>query len=522
MTSAQNEAVSGVGSWFQTADRRVADDQLRSLREATVVTIDSTLPVSPPAGPDVVGDDPGSNPAEAAARERSRWRHPSMGVPRGDQWSRLTFALDPALPVLLFRIGHYPLHHGTVGAIRSLGRGGVPVFAVTEDRYTPAALSRYLTGRVDFPSCGAEPQHELLDRLVELGRTIDCRPVLMCTDDEAAVLVAEGAERLREHFVLPDVPPALVRQLASKRGLHQLCGQLGVPTPATWFPTGTAELEHIVDETSYPVIVKNTDPWTRLTRAAVTGSTIVADRAELLELASTWREPFCGLVQEYLPDESSEDWIVHGYWGTDDEAHVAFSGRKLRSWPPRFGATAYAEVQCNEVLLAASRALCGQIGYRGIFDMDWRWDRRSGRYFLLDFNPRLGAQFRLFEDDVGIDVVRAMHLDLSGRAVPGGGQVDGERFVVENLDLAARRAYRRLDRVVAPSGGPAQGAGALETSSPSRGPRLAWFASDDLLPVVSFAIRQLAMSVTSRLRAVFGSARRRPRRPTAPSRRSES
>jgi hypothetical protein len=31
----------------------------------------------------------------------------------------------------------------------------------------------------------------------------------------------------------------------------------------------------------------------------------------------------------------------------------------------------------------------------------------------LDFNPRVGAQFRLFEDDAGSDVVRALHLDLA-------------------------------------------------------------------------------------------------------------
>ncbi len=373
------------------------------------------------------------------ARQAARYRHPATGIARGDHRSRLSFELDPNLPVLLFRIGHYPLHHGTVGAIRSLGRAGVPVFAVTEDRFTPAATSRYLTRRIEFPSSGSEPQATLLERLIDVGRQMGTKPLLMCTDDEAAVLVGEGGAVLREHFVLPDVPPDLPRQLASKRGLHELCQLHGVVTPRTRFPNTWDELRSAVAELQFPVVVKNSDPWLRLTRPAVSGSTMVRAWSALDEVARDWREPFCGLVQEYLPDDSSEDWIVHGYWGSDAESTAVFTGRKLRSWPPHFGATAYARVESNDDLVGLTRRLCEQLGYRGIFDLDWRFDRRTGRYNLLDFNPRLGAQFRLFEDDAGVDVVRAMHLDLSGRALPPGRQRDGERFMVENLHLASRR-----------------------------------------------------------------------------------
>ncbi|MFM8856879.1 MAG: hypothetical protein ACKOI2_06680 [Actinomycetota bacterium] len=50
--------------------------------------------------------------------------------------------LDTSVPALIAKVGHYPVHHGGLGAIRSLARWGVPVYAVTEDRWTPAARSR--------------------------------------------------------------------------------------------------------------------------------------------------------------------------------------------------------------------------------------------------------------------------------------------------------------------------------------------------------------------------------------------
>ena len=68
-------------------------------------------------------------------------------------------------------------------------------------------------------------------------------------------------------------------------------------------------------------------------------------------------------------------------------------------------------------------------------DLDYRLDKRDGSYNLLDFNPRIGAQFRVFEDRGGVDVVRALHLDLTGRGIRSGPQIEGRAFISEVHDL---------------------------------------------------------------------------------------
>jgi predicted ATP-grasp superfamily ATP-dependent carboligase len=95
------------------------------------------------------------------------------------------------------------------------------------------------------------------------------------------------------------------------------------------------------------------------------------------------------------------------------------------------------------VLRRKSEELFEALSYRGIMDLDYRLDKRDGQYKLLDFNPWVGSQFRLFEDAGGIDVVRALHLDLTGRPVPHHPQMDGRAFILENHDLLARWVYRR-------------------------------------------------------------------------------
>ncbi|MFD9204568.1 ATP-grasp domain-containing protein, partial [Streptomyces anthocyanicus] len=110
----------------------------------------------------------------------------------------------------------------------------------------------------------------------------------------------------------------------------------------------------------------------------------------------------------------------------------------------------------NPAVRGPAERLVAQLGYRGIFDLDFRRDGTSGAYHLLDFNPRPGAQFRLFADGAGLDVVRALHLDLTHRPLPSPVPLPGRTFVVENYaPLSA--AFRR-------------------------GTELAWHARDDLAP----------------------------------------
>jgi predicted ATP-grasp superfamily ATP-dependent carboligase len=377
------------------------------------------------------------------------------------------------------RIGHYPLHHGTVGAIRSLGRLGVPVYAVVEDLFAPAARSRHLAGRFYWQTSGREAPDELVQGLLRIGRMIGGRPILVTTDDEAAVLVAEQADRLRPSFILPATPPRLPRQLAGKHSLHWLCVEHGIPTPFSARPRSAADALDIADTIGFPVVLKNDEPWLRLTRPAVASTTLVRDRLELRRVVASWSDMPSVIIQEYVPRERAHDWIAHAYFGEEVEHGVIFTGRKLRSWPPHAGVTTYAYTHLNAEVSRLTREVCRKAGFRGICDLDWRFDSLSGEYKLLDFNPRLGAQFRLFEREDGVDVVRALHLDLTGRDVPPGRQVDGRRYIVENLDVPAAIAYRR--------------SGELEAIPlPCSHTELAWCAADDPVPAVLGCVRSLA------------------------------
>ncbi|MET8970057.1 carboxylate--amine ligase [Streptomyces hydrogenans] len=386
--------------------------------------------------------------------------------------------LDPTVPALLAKVGAYPQHHGGLGVVRTLGRAGVTVHAVVEDRLTPVALSRHLSRAFVRPTTGLEPQDALVAALLDVGRAVGTPCVPVPTDDEAAILLAEHAEVLAECFLLPRVDPGLPRLLAGKASLHALCEELGVAAPRSRVPADRDELVDAGRELGFPVVLKNRDAWTRLRDPAVGGTTAVRDERGLLDRFAPGVLPPL-LVQEYIPREWAEDWITHLYCGTGGEPRVAFTGLKLRSWPPHAGVTTRAVALANPALARLAEDLVRRIGYSGAADLDWRYDRRDERYKLVDFNPRTGAQFRLFENTDGVDVVRAMHLDLTGREVPPRPQAEGRVFVAGQLDLPSVLAWLREEHRLPPA------------LLPGPGTERAWLSGEDPLPAAVEAVRFL-------------------------------
>jgi D-aspartate ligase len=395
--------------------------------------------------------------------------------------ARQRVELDRSVPALLLKLGNYPLHHGGVGVVRSLGRCGVDVYAVTEGRFTPAACSRHLRGRFSWPTTGSEDPAELAEGLHGIAKAIGRPAVLVPTDDEGAVAVSElGAEPgLADDFLFPQCDdPGLPRRVASKEGLFRVCAEHGIPTPMTRFPESLAEVEEYAAHGAFPVVVKNRDPFERHRHPTVRSSTVVETPDRLRAMALDWDEAPSLILQEYVPRQTAEDWVVHAWWpgpGAPDDGTL-FTGVKLRSWPPHAGFTTAGRARWNCELAGLARKLFDAVGFRGIADLDWRLDLRDGRYKLVDFNPRVGAQFRLFEDEAGLDVVRAQHLALTGRVAPRAAFPEGRAFVVEDFDYAARVAYRG-DR----TDGPAPDCRVPSTEH-------GWFALDDPLPVLPMLV----------------------------------
>lgn len=366
--------------------------------------------------------------------------------------------LDTRVPAVVLRIDRNPFHHGTLGAVRSLGRAGVEVHVVADSAGSPVRRSRYVRQLHSPPPPGASP-NDILAVLRRVADRIGRPAVLVPMDDACAIATARLRDDLAPSYLLPATDGALAERVADKAELAAVCASADVPHPVTLIPDGPDGAADAARRLGLPLVAKWSRPWLLPAGSGLRSTALVRSEQQARELYLRTGEAGSRLLlQAYLPPGEDRDWFFHGYADRSGTVRAGGPGRKQLAWPRGAGLTAVGRWTPNPQVQALAKRLTGELGYRGVLDLDFRRCGATGRYHLLDFNPRPGAQFRLFADSAGLDVVRALHLDLTDRPLPAGDPVAGRSFVVENYaPLAALR--------------PAPG-----------GRELAWYARDDRVP----------------------------------------
>lgn len=332
--------------------------------------------------------------------------------------------------------------------------------------------SRYLHATHPGPAGGVDPEapEALLECLVGVSERIGRPAVLVAMDDLSAIAVSRVAPMLTGRFRIPHQPDDLPARVADKAELSRLCARWDVPHPETVIPQSGGEAAGAAWALGLPVVAKWSRPWLLPAGSGLRSTTLVDSAAgarELYERSAEAGSPL--LLQRFLPAGPDTDWFFHGAFGRGGRPLLAGSGRKELAWPVRAGLTAVGRWLADPAVEESGLRLAERLGYQGILDLDFRRDER-GAVRLVDFNPRPGAQFRLFADDAGLDVVQAMYLDLTGQRVPEPAGGPGRVFVAENYALLAAVRGHSLPRLRLRGGGGAGGASGAAAGGVGGGP----------------------------------------------------
>ena len=118
-----------------------------------------------------------------------------------------------------------------LGIVRSLGRRGVPVCVVDDER-SIARFSRFTTCAVRVR--GLRDEATTVETLLALGRRLGLGGwVLYPTREETVVSFARARTLLASSFRVPTPPWEVVRWAWDKRNTYERARALGIPTPRT-------------------------------------------------------------------------------------------------------------------------------------------------------------------------------------------------------------------------------------------------------------------------------------------------
>ncbi len=284
---------------------------------------------------------------------------------------------------------------GGISLVRTLGMAGIPAIVTSSDLEEPALASRYCTRRCIIPRLDSgEPA---VDALVSLGDRLSHdhgrRVPLMYGSDDALELVNAHRERLERYFLLLLNDPSVGSALIAKDRFHAFASSRGLPVPRslTWEGFGAGSLRGTPGE----VVVKPSEKidWhdSVLCQRLFGGdgkALVFASGAEAAAHAGVTSHHRELTFQEYVPGGHGDLWSYHGFADEHGEVLLAFTGRKVRTYPAVTGESAFIEIAHDASLEEVGREVVRRCPLKGFFKMDFKRDPGSGQWYLLEINAR--------------------------------------------------------------------------------------------------------------------------------------
>jgi D-aspartate ligase len=332
-----------------------------------------------------------------------------------------------------------------LGIVRSLGRKGVPVCIVDDER-SIARFSRFATygERV----ADLRDERRAVETVLGVGSRLGLTGwVLYPTREETVAAFSRNRAQLAQQFRVPTPDWRTVRWAWDKRNTYRLADELAIPIPRTWYPRRLKDLDRVDAEPPFAIKPAIKEHFFYATKAKAWRADTRYELAERFERAVALTGPGEVMVQELIPGDGDQQFSYCAFFkrGAGVASMVA---RRWRQHPPEFGrASTFVETTDLPLLETLSERFLRAIGYYGLVEVEYKLDRRDGRYKLLDVNARAWGYHSLGQQ-AGVDFPFLLFADQLGEQIASCRARAGVRWIrlVTDLPTAAYElAHGHLD-----------------------------------------------------------------------------
>lgn len=299
-----------------------------------------------------------------------------------------------------------------LGAIRSLGRTGIPVIGLDSNPRMPGFKSKYCIAKL----C-PDPVHQpdkLVGFLLDEGRRLDRPGILFPASDAFVLFLSRYRGDLSSYFRFALPPANVLEAIANKRRQYELAEQVGTPYPRTFYPQTMEDVQRIKDEVEYPAFIK---PYYGYLWREKFGGTRKGFKVHTpQELVTRFKEILpTGLqvmIQTIILGPNTNHFKVNAYMSKTGEPLAVFTLRKVRQYPIEFGVGTVVESLRFPELVDLGLHFFQSIDYRGIGSIEFKRDERDGELKMIELNPRLWQQ-NIHATVCGMNLSLLQYLDLT-------------------------------------------------------------------------------------------------------------
>ena len=263
-------------------------------------------------------------------------------------------------------------HHNTLGVIRGLGFGGVKPIVILHggDENDPYVAHSCFIKEIKLVSSVENVLQVLRDYSKKL---VDKAIVIACSDGTSSLLDMHS-EELSEYYILPgSSKQGLLTTIMNKEKMAELGRSVGFNVPKSW----VVETEKDIDGIEYPCITKPI-----LSKDGHKSDIKVCqDKNELLEVlknGSCYRYQ----VQKFV-EKDFEYQLIGLSLNKGQEIIIPGFSRCIRPCPgTNTGFLRYQSLDTMELPLDKCKVFIKQIGYSGLFSIEFLRDKFGTDYFL--------------------------------------------------------------------------------------------------------------------------------------------
>ena len=264
-------------------------------------------------------------------------------------------------------------HHNTLGVIRALGYKGLKpiLLLITDDANPFVGYSKYIDKCEVLKS-----KHDIVPFLIEYAKNIECKAVIFSCADFVTAELDNSYDLLHEHYYLPTANgQGICNHYMDKNTMAKLAQNVGVNIPRTWIAEPKKQVD--LSEIHFPCIVKPL--------ASIYGSKAqirIFDKKDLLLSYLDEHKDKRFIIQEYI-DKDFEYQLIGCSLNYGDEIIIPGYSKCIRPCPgTNTGFLEYKPFDDFKCEINACKEFIKQIGYQGLFSMEYLRDKKGNDYFM--------------------------------------------------------------------------------------------------------------------------------------------
>lgn len=329
---------------------------------------------------------------------------------------------------------------------RSLGEKGITV-RITASENCFAYKSRYC--KQSYPVPEKKDDHDYWFELLLTGKHPELHgSVVMVGSDLAIEFIAHNKEALSDLYIMDEFNPDIHLAMLDKQKTLKLGKKNGCPTPNFWNIDTIADVELILDDVIYPVMIKPIHShlfqqhykWKKYLTAnnaneLLDGVNQVLDKG--LEL----------MVTEMIPGPDDLQSSYHTYIDEQGNHLFHYTHKIIRRYPKNSGSGCLHVTEWLPDTAEMGQRFFNGIDFRGMGHIEFKYDERDSKLKIIECNPRFSAA-QAITIKSGLDMPYIIYCHITGNTIP----VD--RTFKHNvkrwmplIDLAALRELQKLKEI---------------------------------------------------------------------------